>query len=127
MLIIRAFLDYPPNSNVFMRTVLFLTAFFYSCLADAQQPPNVLANYPYETSIALTEDGEEFTTWIVEDKQAEALAKELRSLPIIDIDRSEKHLVFTIRTDDQYEYLFSRNKRTNRMYFRRVTVYSIVD
>lgn len=110
-----------------MRTVFFFTAFLYSCIVHAQQPPNVLANYPYETSIVLTEDGEEFTTWIVEDKQAEALAKELRSLPIIDIDRSEKHLVFTIRTDDQYEYLFSRNKRTNRMYFRRVTVYSIVN
>jgi len=110
-----------------MRTAFFFSTLFYYCFANAQQPPSILASYPYESSVVLTEDGEEFTTWIVEDKQAEALVKELRSLPIIDIDRSEKHLVFTIRTDDQYEYLITRNKRTNRMYFRRVTIYSIVD
>jgi hypothetical protein len=110
-----------------MRTAFFFVALLYCCLANAQQPPNVLANYAYETSVVLTEDGEEFITWNVEDEQAEALVKELKSLPIIDVDRSEKHLVFTIRTDNQYEYLFSRNKRTNRMYFRRVTVYSVLD
>tara|TARA_B100000900_G_scaffold48511_2_gene35905 strand:+ start:164 stop:496 length:333 start_codon:yes stop_codon:yes gene_type:complete len=110
-----------------MRTAYLFIALIFSCFITAQQPPNVLANYPYETSVVLTEDGEEFITWIVEDKQAEALVKELKSLPIIDVDRSEKHLVFTLRADNQYEYLFSRNKRTNRMYFRRVTIYSIVE
>lgn len=110
-----------------MRTALFFTAIFSSCLVNAQQPPSLLASYPFETSIVIAEDGEEFITWVLEDKHAEAFAQELKSLPIIDKDRSEKHLVFTIRSDGQYEYLFSRNKRTNRMYFRRVTVYSIVD
>ena len=110
-----------------MRTAFFFVALFYCCLANAQQPPNVLANYAYETSVVLTEDGEEFITWNVEDEKAEALAKELKSVPIIDVDRSEKYLVFTTRSDQKYEYLFSRNKRTNRMYFRRVTIYSIED
>lgn len=110
-----------------MRTAFFFVALFYCCLANAQQPPNVLANYAYETSVVLTEDGEEFITWNVEDEKAEALAKELKSVPIIDVDRSEKYLVFTTRSDQKYEYLFTRNKRTNRMYFRRVTIYSIED
>ena len=110
-----------------MRTACLFIALIFSCFINAQQPPDILGNYPYETSVLLTEDGEEFITWIVEDKQAETLEKELKSLPIIDVDRSEKHMVFTIRTDNKYEYLFSRNKRTNRMYFRRVTIYSIVD
>ena len=102
-------------------------ALIFSCFIKAQQPPEILGNYPYETSVVLTEDGEEFITWVIEDKQAEALAKELKSVPIIDVDRSEKYLVFTTRSDQKYEYLFTRNKRTNRIYFRRVTIYSIED
>lgn len=72
-----------------MRTAYLFIALIFSCFINAQQPPDILGNYSYETAIVSTEDGEEFITWIVEDNQAEDLAKKLKSLPKIDVDRSE--------------------------------------
>lgn len=110
-----------------MKQIALSVALMLSCIVLSQEAPSILSDYEYETNSLLTEDGDVFLTWVVNDKQADVLIKELKSYPLIEVDRSEKFLVFKLHTDGEYEYMISRNKWTNRMYFRRVTIYSVVD
>ena len=110
-----------------MRQIALTIALMLSCGVLSQEAPLILSEYQYETKSLSTEDGDVFLTWIVNDKQADALIKELKSYPLIEVDRSKKFLVFKLHTDGEYEYMISRNKWMKKMYFRRVTIYSVVD
>ena len=107
-------------------TALFI-ALMLSLNVFSQEAPSILSDFNYETKRLITEDGDEFLTWVVNDEQADLLIRKLKSFKVIEVDRGEKHLVFKLLTDGEYEYMISRNKWTNRMYFRRVTIYSVVD
>lgn len=110
-----------------MKQIALAVALMLSCSVLSQELPSILSDFQYKTNRLITEDGDVFLTWIVDDKQADDLIKELKSYPLIEVDRSEKFLVFKLHTDGEFEYMISRNKWTNRMYFRRVTIYSVVD
>lgn len=110
-----------------MKHITLIIAVILSFNVISQEAPSILSDFNFETKRLITEDGDVFLTWVVNDKQADVLIKELKSYPLIEVDRSEKFLVFKQHTDGEYEYMISRNKWTNRMYFRRVTIYSVVD
>jgi len=110
-----------------MKPIVLLISFTLSSLAFSQETAPILSDFKYVTNRLMTEDGDEFLTWEVNDKEADLLIRKLKSFEVIEVDRGEKHLVFKLLTDGEYEYMISRNKWTNRMYFRRVTIYSVVD
>ena len=110
-----------------MKQIVLTVALMLSYGVLSQEAPSILSDYKYETNSLFTEDGDVFLTCVVDDKQADVLIKELKSYPLIEVDRSEKFLVFKLHTDGEFEYMISRNKWTNRMYFRRVTIYSVLD
>ena len=107
-------------------TALFI-ALMLSLNVFSQEAPSILSDFNYETKRLITEDGDEFLIWEVNDEEADLLVRKLRSFKVIEVDRGDKHLVFKLLTDGEYEYMISRNKWTNRMFFRRVTIYSVVN
>ena len=110
-----------------MKHIILFIALMLSFNVISQEAPSILSDFNYETKRLKTEDGDEFLTWEVNDKEADLLIRKIKSFEAIEVDRGEKFLVFKLLTDGEYEYMISRNKWTNRMYFRRVTIYSVAD
>jgi hypothetical protein len=110
-----------------MRTIILL--FLLSFLCNAQSAtPKLLSNYDYTKQKILTEDGEEFIAWIVDDDEALRLNKVVRKLDLIENDKENEHLIFRTYSDGNYEYVFCKNKwKSREINFRRYTIYSIDD
>jgi hypothetical protein len=108
-----------------MRTIILLTLLSFACNAQSATP-KVLSNYDYTEQKILTEDGEEFIAWIVDDDEALRLNKVIRKLDLIENDKSHEHLIFRTYSDGNYEYVFCKNKWESRETpFLRVTIYTI--
>lgn len=103
---------------------LFLFTLISNCLFS-QEVPKLFSSVDYETEIISTDEGD-FTAWIVEDRDARKLHRQIKGLEKIDIDRTDDFLVFTIYSDGNYEYVVAKQKLKHlKMKFFRITVYSI--
>jgi hypothetical protein len=110
-----------------MRIITLLTLLSFACNAQSATP-KLLSNYDYTEQKILTEDGQEFIAWIIDDDEALRLNKVVRKLDLIDNDKENEHLIFRTYSDGNYEYVFCKNKwKSREINFHRYTIYSIDD
>jgi len=99
-----------------MKRLLMILAIALGSQAVAQSVPSVIQGLDYEQVEIVTEDGDAFVAFIVEDDY-NALKKRINKYHVVEVDR-EGTLLFVIREDETYEYVSSRG-----IGFKRITIY----
>ena len=54
-----------------MKHIALFIALILSFKVISQEAPSILSDFNYETKRLITEDGDEFLTWVVNDEQAD--------------------------------------------------------
>jgi len=108
-----------------MKLIPLILLTLFSNFLFSQEVPELLTFTEYETEIISTDEGD-FTAWIVEDRDAKKLNRQIKRLEKIDVDKEDDFLVFTTYSDGDYEYVVTKQKwKYRNMKFFRITVYSI--
>lgn len=99
-----------------MKKLLLVLAVCLGSQAVAQSVPSLIEDLDFERTELVTEDGEVFEAFIVEDDY-KALRKRIKNLKVVEVDR-EGSLLFVTREDETFEYVNSRG-----FGFRIITIY----
>lgn len=109
-----------------MKSQIVILFLFFSSFIYSQEVPRILTSVNYQVDTIGTEDGELFIAWIVEDDDARKITQEIKRLKKVEVDRSNKDLIFTTYSDDTYEYVITKGKLFHRkVRFYRISIYSI--
>ena len=89
-----------------MKNVVFTAALLFGSQAFAQVVPTVLEGVKFQTETLITENGEEFIAFLVEEDFKE-LFREIKKLKITDRFKSG-NIKFSARETEGFEFLITR-------------------
>lgn len=101
-----------------MKKIAIIAALILGSQAFAQEVPTVLEGVKFQTETLVTEEGEEFTAFLVEEDFKE-LFREIKKLKVTDRFKSG-NIKFSTRETEGFEFLITRGFGT-----KSVTVYKL--
>ena len=101
-----------------MKKIAVIAALVLGSLAFAQEVPTVLEGVKFKTETLVTDEGEEFTAFLVEEDFKELFSK-IKKLKVTDRFR-RGNIKFSTRETEGFEFLITRGFKT-----KTITIYEL--